>query len=215
MSVQVYKNGIVSAGGSGVGENLLQTQIDSSGWGLWASNIGTREKVIINNKTWAHVIQNESANYGGFNCGPDHNKIIIDPTKRYTWSCVAKGGDLENSVIILWCYWRSTEGGANIYQNSKKFTITKEPMRVIWNLPQRTHSTYTINRINLMMGSSGTANNEIYFTDIKFEEGLYSTPWTPASSDYGIGSEHGFIETDGSIAKFYGDFAEANEFIEY
>lgn len=34
-----------------------------------------------------------------------------------------------------------------------------------------------------MMGTSGTGNNEIYFTDVKFEEGEVATPWLPNSAD--------------------------------
>jgi hypothetical protein len=34
-----------------------------------------------------------------------------------------------------------------------------------------------------MMGTSGTGNNEIYFTDVKFEEGSRPTPWLPNPAD--------------------------------
>ena len=34
-----------------------------------------------------------------------------------------------------------------------------------------------------MMGTSGTGNNEIYFTDVKFEEGEIATPWIPNPAD--------------------------------
>ena len=169
-------------------DNKLAIQISDRYWTNWHANVtwasdNTREKIEIDGKTWAHVIQHDATGYGGYACDPAYNKIVLDPSKRYTWSCIAKGGSEENAEIILWCHWRSTEGGYNLSQSSKKFQLTSTPQRISWTLPVYTHATYTVNRINLMMGTQGTANNEIYFTDVKFEEGEESTPWLPNSTD--------------------------------
>lgn len=165
-------------------ENLLRHQIKDSQWTNWSNATTTREKVVINGKTWAHLIQTSNSGYGGYAIDPSGNEIIIDNTKKYTWSCTAMAGTSTNAEIILWFHWRSTEGGSNIAQNNKKFLLTTNPQRISYTIdPSIVNTSYTINRINLMMGTSGTANNEVYFTDIKFEEGSIATPWCPNSSD--------------------------------
>lgn len=169
-------------------ENLLTKQISDPGWSNWhgtsewaTENI--REKIIINGKLWAHVHQLSSSSYGGYAINPSNNGIVIDSTKRYTWSCLAKAGNDTNAEIVLWHHWRSTNGGANLSQSLKKFILTSTPTRISWTVPQYINETYMVDRINMMMGTSGTANNEIYFTDVKFEEGEIATPWCPNSSD--------------------------------
>ena len=170
-------------------ENLLVPQISDNKWANWNANAtwnstNTREKILGDDgKTWAHIIQNTTDGYGGYTCGPSDNQIVIDSSKRYTWSCIAKAGTKENAEIVLWYHWRSTEGGANLSQSAKKFQLTSNPQRISWTLPQYTNDTYTVNRINLMMGTHRTGNNEIYFTDVKFEEGSRPTTWLPNPTD--------------------------------
>ena len=169
-------------------ENLLSIQISDNHWTNWGTSAwntnSSREKILGDDgRTWAHIVQNTSDGYGGYACDPAYNSIVIDSSKRYTWSCLAKAGAKENAEIVLWCHWRSTEGGANLSQNTKRFLLTSNPQRISWTLPQYTNATYTVNRINLMMGTYGTGNNEIYFTDVKFEEGEIATPWIPNPAD--------------------------------
>ena len=107
-------------------ENLLSVQISDNHWTNWGTSAwntnSLREKILGDDgRTWAHIVQNTSDGYGGYACDPAYNNIVIDPSKRYTWSCIAKSGTKENAEIVLWCHWRSTEGGANLSQNSKKF----------------------------------------------------------------------------------------------
>lgn len=163
-------------------KNLLAVPVSSAYWSLWGSNwdsTNVREKIIEDGKTWVHVIQNTSTGYGGYSCSPGYNLIEIDTTKRYTWSCLAKAGEKQNAEIILWCHWRSTQGGANLSQSMKKIQLTSTPKRISWTLPVYIDANYTVNRINLMIGSLATANNEIYFTDLQFEEGEIATPYIP------------------------------------
>lgn len=165
-------------------ENLLRHQIKDSQWTNWSNATTTREKIVINGKTWAHLIQTSSSGYGGYTISPSDNEIIIDNTKKYTWSCTAMAGTNTNAEIILWLHWRSTEGGSNIAQSSKKFLLTTNPQRISYTIdPSIVNTSYTINRINLMMGTFGTANNEVYFTDIKFEQGSIATSWCPNEAD--------------------------------
>ena len=173
-------------------DNLLKEKIDSTKWYLWSSGTSfndvtgnLREKVTDENgKVWAHVKQVPQSGYGGYSCQPSDNGIIIDPTKKYTISALAKAGSSTNAKLVFWCHWRSTEGGANLYQNQTFCDLTTTPKRVyaIWT-PNPGSSSYTVDRINLMIGTYNCANNEVYFTDIKFEEGEVATPWIPNALD--------------------------------
>ena len=197
--IQVLSRGLMlhytlSAPGN---ENLNREQISSSKWVNWAGAVlTTREKIEINGKIWAHVVQGSESSgsgYGGYTCGPADNKIEIDATKQYTLSVLAKRGIATNSIIRLWCHWRSSEGGGNLAQNSIDIPLTKDIQRVsvTWTAP--TNDTYTVNRINLMIGSA-KPDNELYFTDIKFEEGSKPTPWMPNPEDE-IYSKLGYDDT--------------------
>ena len=218
MGVEFRKSGVIAAGGDDINANLLRRQIGETQWGLWGSSTfeGTREKISIGEKVWAHVHETSTSGYGGFSCDPAYNLITIDSTKRYTWSCTAKAGNAPKAEIILWCHWRSTEGGSNLSQSSQKFTVTSEPMRVRWTLPQYTNATYTVNRINLMIGISDTTENEVYFTDLKFEEGTVGTAWLPHADEIGDSLlSHGFIETTSLPTQLYKDHIETIDYIEY
>ena len=215
MSVQIYKTGIVSASGDAINANLVRPQIGDSKWILWGSNVGTREKIEIDGKIWAHIVHGESTAYGGYTCDPSSNEIVIDPTKRYIWSCVAKAGNATNAEIIFWYHYRSTEGGANLSQNFSRINLTSKPTQISYLLPQYTHATYTVNRINLMMGSY-KSYNEIFFTDIKVEEGTTSSVWIPHSAESTpVCNVHGFVETTQIPTQFYEDRIDTIDFIEY
>lgn len=164
--------------------NLLKKQIKESAWSLWGYGDATREKVTIGGKVWAHVVQNDTTRYDGYSINEYNNGIIIDHNRQYIISFTAKGGNSQpNSEIIVWWHWRSTEGGANITQKSIKVNISDDiPRRYSCIIPKYTNATYDVNRINIMMGSV-KANNEIYFTDVKFEEGDIATPWIPNQED--------------------------------
>lgn len=166
-----------------VNPNLLRYPVSNSKWTLWGYGDALREKVILEDgKTWIHVKQQDTTRYDGYFIAPDNNQIIIDNTKKYTISCLAKAGNKTNAQLIIWWHWRSTEGGANIAQNNKRIVLTSTPTRIFYTLPQYTNQTYDVNRINIMMGSYKT-DNEIYFTDVKFEQGTQTTPWIPHIED--------------------------------
>lgn len=164
--------------------NLLKKQIKETAWGLWGYGDATREKVTIDNKVWAHIIQDDTTRYDGYSINPNGNGIVIDHNQQYIISFTAKGGNNQpNSEIIVWWHWRSTEGGANLAQHYVRINISdKIPRRYSCIIPKYTHDTYNVDRINIMMGSH-KANNEIYFTDVKFEEGDIATYWIPNEED--------------------------------
>lgn len=222
MGVEFKKTGIIDTSCESIGKNLLVPQISDSKWSNWNANstwtsINTREKIVDSNgKTWAHIIQTTSDGYGGYTCTPVNNEIIINPNKKYTISVLAKSGASANSQIILWNHWRSTEGGANLSQQSTKINLTSIPTRVscVWT-PNAGSTSYTVDRINLMIGTHGLADNEIYYTDVKFEEGEIATPWLPNESEIGYpGNLHGFVEY-GIQMSVYPNHIITTEFIEY
>lgn len=189
MQIKLISQGLVAhylLNNSGIpnNPNLLKKQIKESAWILWGYGDATREKITIDNKVWAHVVQNDTTRYNGFSIPPENNGIVIDHNRQYIISFTAKSGNNQpNSEMIVWWHWRSTEGGANISQSSVKINISDNtPRRYSYIIPKYSNATYDVNRINIMMGSY-KANNEVYFTDIKFEEGDTATSWIPNEED--------------------------------
>lgn len=228
MSTSITKQGILLADGSNVGENLILNGnalayngtyvAGASGhWTNWSSSVTVRSIEHIYGKDWFHF-QQPSSGYGGFNQNPSTtgNVIEIKPNTYYTVS-----GIWFASVPVHGRYWlhlRSTEGGANISQRATVLEITTAPTRYFFTFNSGSSSSYTINRFNLMCGgyfqTGDTAGADVYFTDIKMEEGQIATPYTPSSLDDIYVGDHGFFEGSdkGSIGKGY---MEGNEFYEY
>lgn len=192
MSVQVYKNGIVSAGGSGVGENILKYTPKS-----------------YTPTSYCGYQLNMSSN---LTAGTTYTMQLWDVDVSHSEKTVAQTG--------IWVYWGGGSchlfnwAGSNYFTDGhadyliKTFTVTETNA----NTSGATNAWF--NMYNSVGYVAGTMN--MHIGRWKLELGSHPTPWTPAPSDaIYVGAEHGFIETDGSIAKFYGDFAEANEFIEY
>ena len=198
MSVQVYKNGIVSAGGSGVGENLV---LDSA------------------NKNVSHLTSGNE--YIAIDLGQSYMDIPSGSTVTISFDIELKYMNSSNYFAV---YNTNNKGpkqisnvnfGSQIYNGETVGTTIKKRVSGTTTIVDRS-PTITSNYIEFYTGY-GTGN-VFAISNLKIELGSHPTPWTPAPSDADavyVGTEHGFIETDGSIAKFYSDFAEANEFIEY
>lgn len=178
---------------SGIGNpNLCIPQVSDSKWTLWSqgsswNSINTREKVVDENgKTWCHVIQTTTSGYGGYACSPgaNYNGIVIDPNKKYTISALAKTNETTIQKMVLWCHWRvAGGGGSNLAQTITTVDVTSTPKRVYATWTPTAGSTgSTVGSINLMLGTLNNISN-IYFTDVKFEEGEVATPWLPNSTD--------------------------------
>lgn len=194
MSVQVYKNGIVHAGGSGVGENIIAGTSSneilytypSSSYKDWFSSITT---IIPSGSQYTLSFYAKST--------VDGDKIRTHYySPNTTTTCVSSQGTTKTA----------TDGNMD-------FTLSTEWKRY-WVIYTQTE-TIAVKHVICPRLLSGQGTGTISIKYVKLELGSHPTPWTPAPSDYNIGSDHGFIETDGSITKFYTDFAEANEFIEY
>lgn len=202
MSVQVYKNGIVSAGGSGVGENLIQESIFDTE--PWLSSIrGTTEIDGKNCYLLSFSTLYSKTSAGASTIFPG---ITFNENTQYTltweWRDDYRTDGKSSSMYIRIKY---TDGTYDQRISSSSYTYWKKETMI-------SKSNKTVTAIITTYGNGGTLPIRAF----KLELGFHPTPWTPAPSDaIYVGAEHGFIETDGSIAKFYGDFAEANEFIEY
>lgn len=228
MSTSITKTGILIADGVGVGENLIlngnMAEFDDSyiagatyHWSSWA-NATDRTLVELDGKKWLHYKSAEVGKYGGFN--QDNNNtgdvIRIKPNTNYTVSAVWFAS--ESVKCTFWFHLRSSEGGANIRQVNKNFDVTTSPARYFYIFNSGSNSTYTINRFNLMIGSyqHTVADVDVYFTDVKVEEGSIATPWLPNVNDaLYVGSELGFDEAsfEGN-ARIASGYMQAREFYE-
>lgn len=201
MSVQVYKNGIVSAGGSGVGENLV---LDSA------------------SKNVSHLTSGNE--YIAINLGQSYMDIASGSTVTISFDIELKYMNSSDSYKSYFLVYNTNNKGPKQISNVSFASQIYDGETVGTTIKKRVSGTTTI----VDRASSNTNNNWIEFytgygtenvyaiSNLKIELGSHHTPWTPAPSDaIYVGAEHGFIETDGSIARFYSDFAEVNEFIEY
>ena len=167
----------------GAGDNIILTNSDFSkgatDWSNWAT-VKSREIININNKSWAHIVKTANA-YGGYS-----RVVAIKPNTAYTVSATFYASGTAKG--ILWWHYRSTEGGANLSQASKSFDLTTTPQRYSAQIPIYTNANYTIDRLNLMIGTPTESFGDIniYFTDVKIEEGNVDTSYSPAPQDLGI-----------------------------
>lgn len=202
MSVQITNGGVLLAGGTGIGKNLILNGNVENGrtyFGNWGySNASGQSVELIDGKHWLHYnyVSDVASYYGGFY--QDHGLIgdvsRIKPNTYYTISATWFATDTIN--VGYWLHMRSSEGGANLTQYTKWFTIGTDKTRIIWTFNSGENANYTINRFNLMIGSGYViANADVYFTDVKMEEGTIATPYIPNSNDACYVSDYnGFIE---------------------
>lgn len=191
MGVQVFKNGIVSASGNGIGNNILS----------------------ITPKSYTPT------SYCGYQLNMSNNLTADTTYTMQLWDVDVSHSEKTVAQTGIWVYWGGGSchlfnwAGSTYFTNGhadylvKTFTVTTTQA----GTSGATNAWF--NMYNSVGYVAGTLS--MHIGKWKLELGSHPTPWTPAPSDYNIESDHGFIETDGSITKFYTDFAEANEFIEY
>lgn len=226
MGTSITKSGILLADGTGVGENLIVNSnagilsTSSSGvanWNKWAKATGQSIEAI-DGKTWFHCVSPDSTKYGGFNQnyvnrGLESGEKEIKPNTYYTVSGIWFAS--EECTCRYWFHMNSTDGGGNISQPSKVITVTTVPTRLYFSFNTGSSATYEINRFNLMLGPVFAQEGiDVYFTDIKMEEGQIATPWCLSSRDVNYTGTHSFFE--GYNPASIGDgYSTANEFYEY
>lgn len=176
-------------------ENLIRNSNAAEFNGTWVSgtihhwsrwNQATDNSIeLINGKYWFHCKSPASTSYGGF--AQDHtlngDVYRIKPNTQYTVSATWFASAECN--CCYWFHWRSSEGGAyNLSQTAKNFTVTTSPQRISATVTSYNHADYTVDRFNLMIGPRATTEGvDIYFTDVKFEEGDTATQWLPSKYD--------------------------------
>lgn len=230
--VNINENGIWKADGNGVGKNLIWNgnaveyngnYVSSNTSGHWANwgNATDRSLIYIDGEWWFHHKSVTSSNtYGGFYQDQNCRLGLIPEIKPDTYYTVS-GWWFASSEIQCryWMHMRSTEGGANISQPTYTFIVNTEPQYIIWTFNSGHNDNYTINLFNLMIGSAYNSDREIadvYFTNIKMEEGSIATPWVPnPADDIYISNNIGFSE-EGNKAKIWScGSVTGNEFIQF
>ena len=223
MSTSITKSGILIADGIGVGENLIinsnaaefDDEYDSNHhWTNW-SNATDRTIEDIDGKRWFHCKSPTSDKYGGFTQNSSIDEVEFNPDTDYTVSATFFSSAECN--CRLWVHVQSSEGGGNIFQRFANFTVTPTPARYSFTFNSSHHATYTIDKFRLMVGPSYTTEGiDVYFTDVKFEEGSVLTPWTPSVHDnLYVGSELGFDEESfEDNARIASGYMQAREFYE-
>jgi len=154
-------------------------------WSIWAGATVTIDE-NIENKNWAHVTMGTDKTYGGFSWELG-KKTTADPMQ------IASGDEITISFdaqliegegnAVVWLHYRSTEGGANLSQAIQRFPLTEAITRFSHTFTVPTHSTYTVDTINVMIGIMDGTIKQGRFTNIKVEKGNRSTDWTPAPED--------------------------------
>ena len=220
MGASIKKTGVILADGTGIGENLILNgnAVEFNGtyvsgatyhWKNWATS-SLREIVYKDGKWWFHCKSPASTTYGGFH--QDGTDVAIKPNTNYTVSAIWFASSECN--CRFWFHMRSTEGGGNISQPSTNLTVTPTPTRFTFTFNSGSNATYTINRFNLMMGPAATTEGiDVYFTDVKLEEGSIATPWIPNEADELYVGKPGFIEGS-EIASIGDDYIVGDEFYE-
>ena len=201
MSVQVYKNGIVGAGGGGIGENLV---LDSA------------------SKSASHLTSGNE--YIAINLGHSYMDIASGTTVTISFDIELKYMNSSDSYKSYFLVYNTNNKGpkqisnvsfsSQIYGGETVGTTIKKRVSGTTTIVDRAQSTISDNYIEFYTGYG--SGNVFAISNLKIELGSHPTPWTPALSDeIYVGAEHGFIEIDKSIVKFYDDYTQSNEFIEY
>lgn len=154
-------------------------------WSIWAGATVTIDE-NIENKNWAHVTMGTDKTYGGFSWELG-KKATADPMQ------IASGDEITISFdaqliegegnAVVWLHYRSTESGTNLSQATQRFPLTEAITRFSHTFTVPTHSTYTVDTINVMIGIMDGTIKQGRFTNIKVEKGNRSTDWTPAPED--------------------------------
>lgn len=222
--VNINENGVWKADGNEIGENLILNgnMVEFNGtyvsgttyhWRSWV-NATDRSLVKKDGKYWLHYKTPASTTYGGFN--QEGTGVAIKPNTYYTVSAIWFAS--QDVGGVFWLHMRSTEGGTNISQTTKKINVTTIPTRFSYTFNSGSSTSYTINRFNLMMGSyqHATEGVDVYFTDVKMEEGQTITPWIPNSADdIYVSDSVGFSE-EGDKTKIWScGSVTGNEFIQF
>lgn len=168
----------------GAGENLVingDARNGLTGWANWGT-ASSRQVVTINNKKWFTFKTDANGNYGGFS--QDRGIALYKPNTQYTISALMYAS--ANASGRLWVHTRSTEGGANLNQYLTTVNVTTSPTLYTFTFNTGSNGSYTINKLNLMIGAVNTTSAlDFYISNIKVEEGTKATTWLPCKEEGG------------------------------
>ena len=208
MSTSINKNGVWYADGSDINHNLIKNGafVDSAfTWVNWGAP-PTREVVSVNGKKYAHIISNTNK-FQGYS---QNTGMAITANTQYTISFIAFGN--TNGEQLTWGIHYCDSSNSILSQSWHDYTVTTEPQKysTTFTVPNNTN----IVRFNLMVGQRDGAVHNIYYSDVKLEEGTIATPWIPNTSDeIYISDTQGFNEGYYTASVNTGSL-NSNEFIE-
>ena len=166
----------------GAGENLVingDARNGLTGWSNWGT-ASSRQVITINNKKWFTFKTDANGNYGGFS--QDRGIALYKPNTQYTISALMYAS--ADASGRLWVHTRSTEGGANLAQYLTTVNVTTSPALYTFTFNTGSNASYTINKLNLMIGAVNTTSAlDFYISNIKVEEGTKSTAWVPCKEE--------------------------------
>lgn len=168
----------------GAGENLVingDARNGLTGWANWGT-ASSRQVITINNKKWFTFKTDANGKYGGFS--QDRGIALYKPNTQYTISALMYAS--ANASGRLWVHTRSTEGGANLAQYLTTVNVTTSPALYTFTFNTGSNASYTINKLNLMIGAVNTTSTlDFYISNIKVEEGTKATTWVPCKEEGG------------------------------
>ena len=195
MSTSFGKNGIVTASGIEVGENLVT---NSNGFN--EGNGATGIKKYVTPEGYQKVVA-ETGNSNWCRLLGDRD-IGITQGENFVFSVKMKSDDSTTKPTI---YFTS---GMGYYALTG---VMSNNWSTFYYAGTWSNSSSVFHDHFGFSSSPGT----FYIKDIKLELGSTPTPWIPNSADYGVvPTQHGFAEQD-ELMKVYEDYITTTEFIEY
>lgn len=204
MSVKMAKTGVIKAGGTGIGENLL------------ANTSSAEVKYTIP----------ENTGTSSFRDFWSAKTIEVPSGNTYILSFYAKA-DVDGTIIRTHYYSPNTttkcvssQGISNTASDGHmNFTLTTE-WELYWVIYTQSETTAVKNVICPRIGNStfmtGQKTGNVYIKMVKFEAGDKVTPWTPAKTEMNYVSDaNGYLEQSVKSRVSAGrDYIVSNEFYE-
>ena len=203
MSVQFYKNGIITAGGSGINPNLIINSANISGSHLTSGN-----------------------EYIALNLGQSYMDVPNGTQVTFSFDLELKVVQ-QHSTASMNVYFNiyntnnkgpKTFGGVNIgtsqvFVNVTPGDVVKKRVHATTTIQDRESPATSSNWIEFYTGYG--SGNVFKVSNLKCELGSVATLWIPNENDaIYISATQGFVE-HGNMMKIYKDNIETTEFIEY